>query len=955
MDEGEEDFVFYGTPIEREEETSRRKRKAVADAGQMRSLPVWKQEVTDEEGRRRFHGAFTGGFSAGYYNTVGSKEGWTPQTFTSSRKNRAEVKKQSIYSFLDDDEKAELGGHGLETSLQFDTFGFTAAEVARKQAEKEQQMRPSAIPGPAPDEIVLPATNSIGVKLLLKMGWRHGHSIKSSHTGKLYDARREARKAFLALSGNDDSSEIAELEPSKVDSQNLLERHNDSAQGFGSTPVFVLEPKKDLHGLGFDPFKNAPEFRERKALHTSGSKDPGTRNASRKGGLFVTNCKFLSGKLAPGFGIGALEEADIEDEDIYASNFEFEEPYVEEAEQPLRIEQDSKLRLTQKEHNVIRGFKAASNADYNTERFRPPVIPPDFQPHHKFLVPLQVLSKLGNLPPPPEAPAPEEKDLKLLIDGFATLVARCGKLYEDLSRDKNKANPLFSFLSGGKGHDYYARKLWEEQQKRPDHREPQVDGHQRASSVRKMTAESRGRILGEKPLKRSDDSSAPSPPTSKQAIQLQYNLSDSFTTPESLAGLPESVKPFRDDPMKQARFEQFLKDKYQGGLRSTYAAGNSTMTEADRARERLDFEAAAEALSQGKPQRTPQAQPLPLVAMQFVSGGAEKTYSTQHEAAAVAAVAAAAEKNSYPKREEFQWRPSPVLCKRFDLVDPFMGKPPPLPRARSKVETLIIMPEVFKSKFEEAADSGRDTPASSRSEMPDQIAIPEADSQPEVAITERPVDLYKAIFSEDDEDGDDEEEDDNPADNPAAGGGMKAEGGNTTLNRLIAGDFLQSLGQELGLEVPELPPLSSSRKPAPAAISGEPVLLPPPGRGRGKTEVNLPGPSEGSSPAAGAGDFSEQKKQRRTHSGHRRSASDGSDSESSQSDGGGGGGSRSDSDSRRKKRSSHRSRKRSSKHRERSKSRGSPSRRSSHGGGGREERRSRGDHGSRSGNHRRHH
>ena len=31
--------------------------------------------VLDEQGRRRFHGAFTGGFSAGYFNTVGSKEG----------------------------------------------------------------------------------------------------------------------------------------------------------------------------------------------------------------------------------------------------------------------------------------------------------------------------------------------------------------------------------------------------------------------------------------------------------------------------------------------------------------------------------------------------------------------------------------------------------------------------------------------------------------------------------------------------------------------------------------------------------------------------------------------------------------------------------------------------------------------------------------------------------------
>ena len=42
-------------------------------------------EVTDEQGRRRFHGAFTGGFSAGYYNTAGSAEGWAPATFKSSR------------------------------------------------------------------------------------------------------------------------------------------------------------------------------------------------------------------------------------------------------------------------------------------------------------------------------------------------------------------------------------------------------------------------------------------------------------------------------------------------------------------------------------------------------------------------------------------------------------------------------------------------------------------------------------------------------------------------------------------------------------------------------------------------------------------------------------------------------------------------------------------------------
>lgn len=46
MESDEEDFVFYGTPIEREEEINSRKKKSVADAsGTMRSLPSWKQEV----------------------------------------------------------------------------------------------------------------------------------------------------------------------------------------------------------------------------------------------------------------------------------------------------------------------------------------------------------------------------------------------------------------------------------------------------------------------------------------------------------------------------------------------------------------------------------------------------------------------------------------------------------------------------------------------------------------------------------------------------------------------------------------------------------------------------------------------------------------------------------------------------------------------------------------------
>jgi len=42
--------------------------------GNARGLRV--SEVMERGRPKRFHGAFSGGFSAGYFNTVGSKEGW---------------------------------------------------------------------------------------------------------------------------------------------------------------------------------------------------------------------------------------------------------------------------------------------------------------------------------------------------------------------------------------------------------------------------------------------------------------------------------------------------------------------------------------------------------------------------------------------------------------------------------------------------------------------------------------------------------------------------------------------------------------------------------------------------------------------------------------------------------------------------------------------------------------
>lgn len=49
-------YALYGTPLPPLDPD-------VRDDGSY--VPIWKQEVTDDRGRKRLHGAFTGGFSAG--------------------------------------------------------------------------------------------------------------------------------------------------------------------------------------------------------------------------------------------------------------------------------------------------------------------------------------------------------------------------------------------------------------------------------------------------------------------------------------------------------------------------------------------------------------------------------------------------------------------------------------------------------------------------------------------------------------------------------------------------------------------------------------------------------------------------------------------------------------------------------------------------------------------------
>ena len=265
-------YVFYGTPLPALD-------PEVRDDGSY--VPVWKQEVTDEQGRKRLHGAFTGGFSAGYFNTVGSKEGWTPSQFVSSRTKRhkdAVPTQQKAEDFMDEEDTANAeDDRRLQTNDSFAGLGSTAEDRSRNQSVMD---------------IFKPSGDTMGVKLLRKMGWREGQGIGPR-------IRRKAR--------------LDEKEDAGQNGETHLFAPDDS-------PMISLVRKTDRKGLGFEGEGRLADVNgvesngtgkrsqeEDDEAHVGTSIGPKKKTPKKKGLLGARG----------GFGVGILNDNGSDDEDLY--------------------------------------------------------------------------------------------------------------------------------------------------------------------------------------------------------------------------------------------------------------------------------------------------------------------------------------------------------------------------------------------------------------------------------------------------------------------------------------------------------------------------------------------------------------------------------------------------------------------------------------------------------------
>jgi len=66
---------------------------------------------------------------------------------------------------------------------------------------------------------------------------------------------------------------------------------------------------------------------------------------------------------------------------------------------------------------------------------------------------------------PPQPPAPTNPKLKEIIDRLAAYVVKNGPQFEETTRERNAANPHFSFLNeGGEFYEYYKWKIYDTRQ-----------------------------------------------------------------------------------------------------------------------------------------------------------------------------------------------------------------------------------------------------------------------------------------------------------------------------------------------------------------------------------------------------------------------------------------------------------------------------------------------------------
>ncbi|EAA00124.4 AGAP011880-PA [Anopheles gambiae str. PEST] len=350
MDDDEETLCRYGTALPAFEEDAVPSKKPIT---------VEDQIVLDSNGKRRFHGAFTGGFSAGYWNTVGSEEGWKPAEFKSSRTEKSSLaRQQNPMDFMDEEDLGEFGIAPQRVQAKED-FAHSSAAGRSNKRRLDLAFSKGPIPGqPVLRALLEPAREKTAVKILKKMGWREGQGIGERQTKrekKRANVRNSKEQYILKIAENDDGDDGEESDGSDSDYEITF-----APDDFDP---LVAAIKDNTFGLGYSGLDRGGTSKGFQLFDTLEVVDRNNKKLSIRG---------------QAFGIGALEDDD--DLDVYArddmSRYDFS---LEDRSKSKRAIEGKK---SGSEANTLEGFCPVSSSRKLAKKVFRVDVPEAFRPRN---------------------------------------------------------------------------------------------------------------------------------------------------------------------------------------------------------------------------------------------------------------------------------------------------------------------------------------------------------------------------------------------------------------------------------------------------------------------------------------------------------------------------------------------------------------------------------------------
>ncbi|XP_019139800.3 G patch domain-containing protein 1 isoform X2 [Corvus cornix cornix] len=691
-DSEEEDLVSYGSALQPLQEGERIKKP----------VPLQEQTVKDAKGRyQRFHGAFTGGFSAGYFNTVGTKEGWTPSAFVSSRQKRADRTILGPEDFMDEEDLSEFGIAPKDITTT-DDFASKAKDRIK---EKARQIAGVIAPIPgitAFDDLIGPSKITVGVELLRKMGWKEGQGIGPRVKRKPCRQKPDPTVKIYGCALPPGLSEASEDEEDEFQPENVTFAPKDVM------PV-DLTPKDNVHGLGYkglDPSQAlfGVSGREHLNLFTGGSEE----TSNLLGDLRHSKGRKL-GITGQAFGVGALEE---EDDDIYATDTLSKYDTVLKDEEPgdglygwTAPKQYKSKKRPEREFKyigkILDGFSLASKSSAPIKVYPPPSLPRNYRPVHYF----RPVIVAGN----------ENCHLQ------KTLEESTGKLESDPAQQSRHA------LNAA--------------QRREQLGETELKGP--APSILEYLSEKDRERLKE--IKQASEQQMKAKIVSQQSPKNRFQPASSEDAAHKwqmllggqLANAGSSdFKPFAKNPEKQKRYENFVKSLQKGEKDTLERFLDPNMSEWERGREQEEFFRAAMFY------RSSNSTLSSRFTRAKYEDDVDKVEVPRDQENDIDDKETAVKMKMFGKltRDKFEWHPDKLLCKRFNVRDPYPDSSvvglPKVKRDKYSVFNFLTVPEPTTSVTQATNEKIQESNSLNKPKKPSRWDVSDKEKEKKDSISE---------------------------------------------------------------------------------------------------------------------------------------------------------------------------------------------------------------------------